>query len=128
LNLSGLPPPDAGPGCKLLELLDAAEEKEFILCFDQMENFFATGRADEQIAPFWSQIRDVVRSTPNKRVTFLICFREEAYLRVTKCIADYFKDSWGELIIWKMTAEEGRLSDRAKKGMFSSIEAWPKRW
>jgi hypothetical protein len=109
---------------EILEAISRGEPNRYVLCFDQMENFFTERAPGEEIEIFLRSIQTLL-ARASKQVTVLISFRKESLADVQPQIKKYFKDNWDEQLISKLSTEDALqcvLEPAALRGVTFDLE------
>jgi hypothetical protein len=93
---------------KIVGTIQQGPQSKYVLCFDQMENFFAENTSRDEINRFLESIENILAHASGKAITVLISFRKESLADVQPHIRRMFRDDWDERIIRKLSAEDAK--------------------
>src|SRR5215472_63855 len=93
---------------KIVEAIRQGPQNKFVLCFDQMENFFTENAARDEIHRFLESIENILARAGSKAVRILISFRKESLADVQPHIERMFHEDWDKRVILKLSAEDAK--------------------
>jgi hypothetical protein len=93
---------------EIVRTIQEGSQNKYILCFDQMENFFSESVPRDEVDRFLKSVETILARSRGKTITILISFRKESLADVQSHIKRMFKEDWDERFIRKLSAEDAK--------------------